>query len=168
MKTMRVASLAAVGRALKFPYQRVLRAHAKGIIKKVNGTFDVQICRLAIEAASAQRAAGDAPDPILLKWARRKKRAEALRLEKAVNASEGQDTLPLLAVRKAWRACESMWVQQLRTIARQAGANWGGKLGKDIEALLVKLHDEMFRRMAGDPILNGMGPPPPQAGGETA
>ena len=157
MKTLRVGSLAAVGRALKFPYQRVLRAHAKGIIRKVNGKYDIETCRHAIEALSAQRAAGNAPDPILLKWSRRKKRAEALRLEKELKAGDVQDSLPVWQVRKAWHSCELMWRDYLCTVARQVGANYGGKLGREIEALMLKLHDDMFRRMAGDPILTGTG-----------
>lgn len=92
----------------------------------------------------------------LLKVKIRKATAEADLLETKIKAqSDGEKMLPMLTVRKAWRACECMWVQQLRTIARQMGANWGGKLGREIEALAVKLHTDMFRRMAGDPILTG-------------
>ena len=76
-------------------------------------------------------------------------------MEKELKAGEAPETLPVAQVRKAWRACESLWVQQLRTIARQMGGNWGGKLGQDIEAFAVRLHTEMLKRMAADPILSG-------------
>jgi hypothetical protein len=65
--------------------------------------------------------------------------------------------LPLELVRKAWRATESNWVQQCRTIARQLGARWDGVLGKEIEAEAVKLFQEMFKRMAADRMLRGDG-----------
>jgi len=94
----------------------------------------------------------------LMKVKIRKMRAEADLLESKVKAqAEGEVMLPMLTVRKAWRACESMWVQQCRTIARQVGANWG-ELGQEIEALMLKMFTEMFKRMAGDPVLTGKAP----------
>jgi hypothetical protein len=64
-------------------------------------------------------------------------------------------SFPVLQVRKAWRANESSWMEECRTIGRQLGAMWGGKLGKEIEVACHKLHLEMFTRMAEDPILRG-------------
>lgn len=92
----------------------------------------------------------------LFEWDKRGRRAKALIGELEL-AEKSKRVLPMLLVRKAWRSCESMWAAQLKTIARQAGANWGGKHGKEIEDFLLKLHDEMFHRMAGDPILTGKG-----------
>jgi hypothetical protein len=74
MKKTRSKSLAQMARALGFSYQRVLRSHGKGILKKINGQgYDNETSRRAIESLAAQRMMGNAPDPILLKWSRRKK-----------------------------------------------------------------------------------------------
>jgi hypothetical protein len=163
MKQTRVDSLAALARALGFNYQRVLRAASKGAIRKDRGRYDLERCRSAIESLAAQRQAGNAPDPILLKWSRRKKRAEALRLEKDLKTAGAPGSLPVAQVRKAWIANEMSWVSQLKTIARQLGGQWGGKLGKAIEQAALKLFNEMFRGMANDPILSGKG-----GGGQSA
>ena len=100
---------------------------------------------------------GNAPDPILLKWSRRKKKAEALRLEKELKASDEPKMLPVELVRKAWRATETAWVQNLRTVCRQLGAYWGGKLGGEIEGQAVKLIQQMFEKMRADRMLRGDG-----------
>jgi hypothetical protein len=154
-------TLANLGRALGFPYQRIMRAKRNGLLKpSAGGIYDVEACRQAIQS-HATTVSGGLPSKekrTLLKVKIRKMRAEADLLESKVKAqSGGEGMLPMLTVRKAWIACESSWVQQCRTIARQAGANWGGKLGREIEALLVKLFNEMFHKMAADRILRGSG-----------
>ncbi|TKB63199.1 MAG: hypothetical protein E8D47_13210, partial [Nitrospira sp.] len=125
-------------------YQRISRAIERGWIKSdARGRFAVEHCRtLILNHAAMVRAGTPSPEKrALIKVRIRKMRAEADILENKVKSqSDGEKMLPMLLVRKAWRACESLWVQQLRTIARQLGANWGGKLGKEIEALAVKLH----------------------------
>src|SRR4051794_6629363 len=101
MKPKRSKSLAALARTEGLSYQRVLRAKERGVIPN-KGPWYNENCRRAIEALAAQRAAGNSPDPVLLKWSRRKKRAEALRLEKELKADEAPESLPVGLVRKAW------------------------------------------------------------------
>jgi hypothetical protein len=148
----------------------IKRAIAAGRIVRTTRGFDVGKGRTAISLQRSRAKAGTVNVAVrgdlealqrnveqreeLYEWDKRGRRAKALIGELEL-AEKSKRVLPMLTVRKAWRACESLWVQQCRTIARQVGANWGGKLGKEIEALTLKLHAEMFKRMAADRILSG-------------
>jgi hypothetical protein len=150
MKQTKVDSLAALARALGFNYQRVLRASSKGVLQRQRGRYDIEHCRSAIETLAAQRQAGNAPDPIMLKWARRKKRAEALRLEKELKVDEPR-TITIARAAEIIRQNEIEWVGQTRTIDRQLGGQFGGALGRKIEAASRALHLEMFTKISADP-----------------
>jgi hypothetical protein len=144
--------------------QKALRA---GLIEReAGGHFNKKHVQEGLRVQAGRRGArevgggGASPELIALKqqilneellWITAKRKLR----EQAVLRSPTDQLLPAATVRKAWRACESHWVEQLQTIARQLGARFGGKLGKEIEAFATQLHREMFQRMATDPILSG-------------
>lgn len=163
--TTRARSLRELATTLGMPYQRVSRAKVKGVITADRrGCFDVAACRAAIEANAGRgkhgtfhasgNGSGEARDPELVEWVRRERRAKALMAEVEL-AVETKKVTVTSVVKRAWIANEMLWRENLKTIARQLGARWGGKIGQEIEEAALKLFDEMFTRMAGDPLLLG-------------
>jgi hypothetical protein len=155
----------------------VKRARAAGQIERTARGFHVEKCRAALlirrtrAKSGTTTATGDAAGELsaeysetlkrnveqreeLYEWDKRGRRAKALIAEVEL-AEKSKRVLPMIQVRKAWIANEMSWKESLKTIGRQLGGQWGGKLGKEIEAAALKLFNEMFRRMAGDPILSG-------------
>jgi hypothetical protein len=160
----------------------VKRARAAGQIERTARGFHIEKCRTALLIRRSRAKAGtttataDASGELsaeysetlkrnveqreeLYEWDKRGRRAKALIAEVEL-AEKSKRVLPMMQVRKAWIANEMNWKESLKTIGRQLGGQWGGKLGKEIEAAALKLFAEMFRRMAGDPILSGDGKGP--------